>query len=127
MFSQDIPGVQHGCLAALIDRWRKPLRPLRGAQQHHCAQACLPAPISRESELVPEALPPFYGPALRPASHGIQPATQAWTISNGLGNPASLYPNELRLLFDTAFRGDFGVRKSILGFDHNFLRVRKQV
>ena len=51
-------------------------------------------------------------------------AAQAWTISNGLGNPASLYPNELRVLFDTAFRGDYGVRKSILGFDHNFLRVR---
>ena len=51
---------------------------------------------------------------------------QAWTISNGLGNPASLYPNELRVLFDTAFRGDYAVRKTILGFDHDFLRVRKQ-
>ena len=45
-------------------------------------------------------------------------------ISNGLGNPASLHPNELRLLFDTAFRGDYTVRKTILGFDHDFLRVR---
>lgn len=49
---------------------------------------------------------------------------QAWTLSNGLGNPASLYSNELRLLFDAAFRGDYSVRKSILQFEHDFLRVR---
>lgn len=51
---------------------------------------------------------------------------QAWTLSNGVGNPASLYPNEMRLLFDAAFKGDYNVRKSILGFEHSFLQARTQ-
>lgn len=41
----------------------------------------------------------------------------SWTLSPGVGNPASLYSNEMRELFDAAFRGDAEVRKSIIGFD----------
>jgi hypothetical protein len=41
----------------------------------------------------------------------------AWVLSAGLGNPASLHSNEMRALFDAAFRGDAAVRKSIIGFD----------
>lgn len=41
----------------------------------------------------------------------------AWTLSPGVGNPASLYSNEMREMFDAAFRGDAEVRKSIIGFD----------
>lgn len=37
--------------------------------------------------------------------------------SNPVGNPASLYPNEVRHLFGAAFRADHIVRKSIIGFD----------
>ena len=37
--------------------------------------------------------------------------------SNPVGNPASLYPNEVRSLFDVAFRADHVVRHSIIGFD----------
>lgn len=44
---------------------------------------------------------------------------QAWTFSNPLGNPASLYPAEVRALFDASFRADHIVQKSILGFDNN--------
>ena len=55
------------------------------------------------------------------------PRMQAWTLSNGLGNPASLYSNEMRLLFDAAFKGDYSVRKSILDFDHSFLQVLSHV
>lgn len=50
---------------------------------------------------------------------------QAWTFSDPLANPASLYPAEVRTLFDTAFRADYIVQKSILGFDnggHSFLK-----
>ncbi len=42
---------------------------------------------------------------------------QAWAWSNPVGNPASLYPNEVRSLFDVAFRADHVVRHSIIGFD----------
>ena len=44
---------------------------------------------------------------------------QAWTFSNPLGNPASLYPAEVRALFDASFRADSLVQSSILGFDNN--------
>jgi hypothetical protein len=44
---------------------------------------------------------------------------QAWTFSNPLGNPASLYPAEVRALFDASFRADLLVQSSILGFDNN--------
>ena len=49
---------------------------------------------------------------------------QVWTFSNPLGNPASLYPAEMRTLFDAAFRADYVVQKSILGFDHDYLKVQ---
>lgn len=39
-------------------------------------------------------------------------------FSNPLGNPASLYPAEVRALFDASFRADEVVQKSILGFDN---------
>ncbi|KAI3424245.1 hypothetical protein D9Q98_009601 [Chlorella vulgaris] len=41
----------------------------------------------------------------------------AWVLSDGVGNPASMYSNEMRALFDAAFRGDSSVRQSIVGFD----------
>lgn len=44
---------------------------------------------------------------------------QAWTFSNPLGNPASLYPAEVRALFDASFRADLLVQSSILGFDNS--------
>jgi hypothetical protein len=34
-----------------------------------------------------------------------------------VGNPASLYPNEIRILFGAAFRADRVVRNSIIGFE----------
>lgn len=42
---------------------------------------------------------------------------QAWVWSNPLGNPASMHSNEVRTLFDAAFRADYLVRKSIIGFN----------
>jgi len=43
---------------------------------------------------------------------------KAWTfLSPAMGNPASIYSNEFRELFDIAFRPDADVRKGILGFD----------
>ncbi|EFN53516.1 expressed protein [Chlorella variabilis] len=42
---------------------------------------------------------------------------EAWHLSEGVGNPASMYSHEMRALFDAAFRGDSSVRKSIIGFD----------
>lgn len=38
----------------------------------------------------------------------------AWTLSPGVGNPASLYSNEMREMFDAAFRGDAEVRGRVL-------------
>ncbi|KFM26921.1 hypothetical protein F751_4982 [Auxenochlorella protothecoides] len=40
---------------------------------------------------------------------------ESWTMSTPLGNPASVYANEMRVLFDVAFRPDKGVRESIVG------------
>ncbi len=62
-----------------------------------------------------------------PGQRSVNP--QAWTLSNPLGNPASLYPAEVRALFDASFRADAAVQKSILGFDDNgasFLAGRPQ-
>lgn len=42
---------------------------------------------------------------------------EAWSWSNPVGNPASLYPNEIRILFGAAFRADRVVRNSIIGFE----------
>jgi hypothetical protein len=43
---------------------------------------------------------------------------QAWTfLSPAIGNPASIYSNEFRELFDAAFRPDAALRNGILGFD----------
>lgn len=39
----------------------------------------------------------------------------AWSFSTPLGNPASVYANEMRVLFDVAFRPDSSVRESIVG------------
>lgn len=43
---------------------------------------------------------------------------ESWKfLTPGIGNPAAVYSNEFRELFDVAFRPDGQVRKSIVGFD----------
>lgn len=49
----------------------------------------------------------------------------AWRLSQQLGNPASLLSNEMRALFDVAFRGDYAVRKSILEFDNDYIKTEE--
>jgi hypothetical protein len=46
---------------------------------------------------------------------------QAWTLTEPLGNPASTRVQDMAALFDAAFRPDYTVRKSIIGFDHDYI------
>lgn len=47
---------------------------------------------------------------------------QAWTLTEPLGNPASVRVQDMAALFDVAFRPDYLVRKSIIGFDHDYIQ-----
>lgn len=47
---------------------------------------------------------------------------KAWTYSEALGNPASTSVQPLAALLDVAFRPDYAVRKSIVGFDPGTIR-----
>ncbi len=47
---------------------------------------------------------------------------QAWTLTEPLGNPASVRVQDMAALFDVAFRPDYIVRKSIIGFDHDYIQ-----
>ena len=42
-------------------------------------------------------------------------------LSEPLGNPASTRVQDVAALFDAAFRPDYIVRKSIIGFDHDYV------
>lgn len=50
----------------------------------------------------------------------------AWTFSEPLGNPASVYANEMRVLFDVAFRPDRGVQEGIVGRPLEAIRDNEQ-
>lgn len=60
-----------------------------------------PRPLAGRNAHPPRDRPP---PAPPPRADLRDPAS--WTLSPGVGNPASLYSNEMRELFDAAFRGD---------------------
>ena len=47
---------------------------------------------------------------------------QAWVLTEPLGNPASTRVQDVAALFDAAFRPDYIVRKSIIGFHHDYIR-----
>lgn len=42
-------------------------------------------------------------------------------LTEPLGNPASTRVQDVAALFDAAFRPDYIVRKSIVGFDHDYI------
>lgn len=56
----------------------------------------------------PHACPPS-----RPRAPDLREAS-AWALCEGVGNPASVLSNEMRVLFDAAFRGDSDVRATPL-------------
>ena len=92
-----------------------------------CLAACLPVPSWLPASLthllscppthLPTHHPPTqFHPPTHPPTHApthLLPADlrdpAAWSLAPRVGNPASMHSNEMRAMFDTAFRGDVDV------------------